>query len=233
MDWNDTYQLALPHMVEILTPLGSGTGYLLTYCGEDKQWAAIATAAHVVNHAHVRRQPIKIRHHASDEMVRIDGEERYVFVDRGFDSAQILIRREALTLPDTPIPLLPASSKLGVGLQVGWLGFPAFEHSRLCFFTGNVSAGSEWRGQYLVDGVAIEGVSGGPVLHSCPADGVQVVGILSGYAPNLTKGAPARGLLRIQDVYHAYLRLNAIQSPTEAARKQEEEKEAAFCASGY
>jgi hypothetical protein len=88
---------------------------------------------------------------------------------------------------------------LPIGAEVGWLGFPAIAQYTLCFFSGNVSAWQEWRNAYLIDGVAINGVSGGPVIYSTPTDGVQIVGCISAYRANRATGEALPGLSIAQD----------------------------------
>ena len=83
---------------------------------------------------------------------------------RDTDSAVILLFQTELKLPDIPIPLLPANITLPIGSEVGWLGFPGIDAQTLCFFSGNISARKP--AAYLIDGVAINGVSGGPVVYS-------------------------------------------------------------------
>ena len=67
--------------------------------------------------------------------------------------------------PEFALPLAPKDMFLRVGNDIGWLGFPAVEATRVCFFGGRVSAWNPNAKAYLVDGVAINGVSGGPAFH--------------------------------------------------------------------
>jgi len=82
----------------------------------------------------------------------------------------ILLPVGKLKLPEDLVPLRPIQNALPIGVEVGWLGYPAIGPWTLCFFRGNVSARQE--ASYLIDGVAINGVSGGPVFYSTPTDGV-------------------------------------------------------------
>jgi hypothetical protein len=96
----------------------------------------------------------------------------------------------------------------------------------LCFFTGAVSAGQPTRKAYLIDGVAINGVSGGPVFH-CPApDKVQIIGCVSAYHANRATGEALPGLLRAQDVSHFHGVAKHVQSIDEANIKKREFEEA-------
>ncbi len=68
-------------------------------------------------------------------------------------------------MPAEPLPLVPKDKFLKVGNKIGWLGFPAIQGANLCFFSGDISAWLQSQMAYLVDGVAINGVSGGPAFH--------------------------------------------------------------------
>ena len=94
--------------------------------------------------------------------------DRVIFLDRSTDSAVVLFLKGDLQLPELPIALLPAGEACGIGTDIGWLGYPAIEPNTLCFFAGVVSARLEATKSYLVDGVSIHGISGGPVFH-CPS----------------------------------------------------------------
>lgn len=111
---------------------------------------------------------------------------------------------------------------IDIGAEVGWLGFPAIASSTLCFFSGNISARQEFRNAYLIDGVAINGVSGGPVLHLTETDGVQIVGVVSAYSANRATGEALPGLAVAQDVSHFHDVANHIHSIDEANRKKVE-----------
>ena len=75
-----------------------------------------------------------------------------------------------------------------VGVELGWLGFPVFAPDKLCFFSGRVSNLDTESKQYLVDGVAVNGVSGGPAFYIRHEDkNPVVVGTVSSYYFNRQK----------------------------------------------
>jgi hypothetical protein len=148
--------------------------------------------------------------------------DRVIWDDSNTDSAVILIEAENLKIPETLIPLLPTTTPLLIGAEVGWLGFPAVAPSSLCFFSGNISARQEWRHAYLIDGVAINGVSGGPVMYSTEADGVQIVGSISAYVSNRATGETLPGLAIARDVSYLHDTISKIKSLDEASQKKEE-----------
>lgn len=134
----------------------------------------------------------------------------------------ILFEVGQLQLPETPKPLLPTDRILSIGAEVGWLGFPAIAPHTLCFFSGNISAWQEFSRTYLIDGVAINGVSGGPVLYSSQAAGVQIVGTISAYRANPVSGGTLPGLAFVQDVSHFHDVALRVRSIDEANRKKQE-----------
>lgn len=173
MNWDQVAQKVTPYIVKIETPSGYGTGFLSLY-NEDKSWCGISTAAHVVSDADEWQKPIRIRHQGSPEVLLLQPKDRTIFIDWKTDSAVVLFFKGNLNLPEVPITLLPVGTPLGIGVEVGWLGFPNIEQHTLCFFSGNVSARQEFRNAYLIDGVSIHGVSGGPVLFKHETEGVQI-----------------------------------------------------------
>ena len=224
MDWNQIVNKTRPHIVKIETQSGYGTGFLILYT-ESKVFCGIATSLHIVSHADEWQQPIRLRHHSSGQMVFLEANNRVIFTDWETDSAVIFFPRSEFPLPAEPINLLPSASIIPVGFEVGWLGFPAVAPYDVCFFSGNISARQEFRKAYLIDGVAINGVSGGPVIHGNTVDGIQFVGTVSAYHANRATGEALPGLLIAQDVSHFHDVASRIQSIDEANRKKAEFEE--------
>jgi hypothetical protein len=221
MNWDTVVQKVTPYIVKIETPTGYGTGFLSFY-NSDKSWCGIATAAHVVSDADEWQKPIRIRHQGSDNPVFLEPNERVIYKDWATDSAVVLFFKSNLNLPETPIALFPVGASLGIGVEVGWLGFPTIEANTLCFFSGTVSAKQEHRKAYIIDGVAIHGVSGGPVLFKSETDGVQIIGSVSQYRANRATGDTLPGLLIAQDVSMFHDVFDHVRSVDDAERKKKE-----------
>jgi hypothetical protein len=66
------------------------------------------------------------------------------------------------------------------GAPIGWMGFPGITEPELCFFHGHVSGYVGDPPTYLIDGVAINGVSGGPAFDNR----AHLIGLVSAYIPN-------------------------------------------------
>lgn len=219
LTWQKAVELIRPHVVRISTPSGSGTGFLLyrpaptpaPLCG-------IATAAHVIDQAHYWEQPIRIEHFASGKSMVIRPSERAIFLDENKDTSVILFAAKDLPLPDNPPTLAPANGSLKVGIEVGWLGFPAVSSRNLCFFSGRISCFMKDEHRYLVDGVAINGVSGGPTFFISAKDKETVIGVVSAYIPNRATGNTLPGLSVVTDVSHFQDVLKHFKSLEEAKK---------------
>lgn len=221
MDWNQVVEKVSPYIMEIHTPSGRGTGFLCMF-NSTKGMCGISTALHVIENADEWHQPIKLIHHNSRKNVFLKEADRAIITDPATDSAVILLSTPDFPFPEEPIPLLPMSNPLHIGNEVGWLGFPAIDSDVLCFFSGNISAKKGT--SYLIDGVAIHGVSGGPVLYVTPTEGVQIVGIVSAYRANRVTGEALPGLLYAKDVSHFHGVIDKIRSIDDAKQRKLEEE---------
>lgn len=220
MNWDDVVKKAADYVVKIDTPSGSGTGFLLGY-NQRKSFCMIATALHVVEESDNWQLPIRVFSHGFTSTMLLKESDRVVLKDEENDSA-VIICDPKLDLPESVIPLRPTNKRLDIGAEIGWLGYPGIDPRTLCFFSGNVSAAPLDRRIYLVDGVAINGVSGGPVLFSSGTDGVEFVGVVSAYRANRLTGDTLPGLLIAQDVSHLHDTLKFVKSRDEAAEKKSE-----------
>jgi hypothetical protein len=224
MNWNAIVEKVAPYVVKIETPTGHGTGFLCLY-NQDKSFLGIATARHVISDTDEWQQPLRIRHFPTQTTEFFKESDRTILSDPGTDSAVILISSGGdLQLPEDPIPLLPISSPLPIGTEVGWLGFPSIAAHTLCFFSGNISAREAGGHEYLIDGVAINGVSGGPVIYLTETAGIHIVGTISAYISNRATGSTLPGLAMARDVSHFHDMISMIKSLDEAKEKKQEQQ---------
>lgn len=219
MDWTNVVEKVTPYIVKINTPMGHGTGFIYMY-NENKTFCGIATAWHVIDYADEWQQPIRIYQPSSGNSLFLSYNQRVIFPEWNKDSAVILVPYRDLVFPEKVIPLFPTEAPLGIGVGVGWLGFPAIEPYTLCFFSGNISARQDFRNAYLIDGVAINGVSGGPVVYPTSTEGVQIIGTVSAYRPSRAGSDVLPGLLIAQDVSHFHEIIDRVKSMDEAARER-------------
>jgi hypothetical protein len=143
---------------------------------------------------------------------------------RNRDAATIIVNAQALPFPATTLPLLESSSHLKIGVEVGWVGFPAIAPINFCFFSGPISFFIEDESSYLIDGVAINGVSGGPVFRKLPNE-PELVGIVSAYKANRRATDTLPGLLVAQDITPVHEHIQQINNLDEAKETEEKQKQ--------
>ena len=222
MEWFEAVEKVAPYVVKIETPRGHGTGFLCLFNG-NRNLCGIATAFHVVEHADEWQEPIRLVHDGSPAPAFLTEGERVIFSNEGNDSAGILFPPGKLHLPQDLIPLIPVDRFAKVGVEVGWLGYPSVAPQNLCFFTGNISATAT--NAYFIDGVAINGVSGGPVFYRWGKD-IFILGTISAYYPNVRgTGNTLPGLSFAQGVAHFHQTIAQIRSLEEAREAQKEQSD--------
>lgn len=214
--WRKAVEIVKPHVVKIRTTRGFGTGFLCAYT-KDKKICAVATAAHVVDQSHLWEEPIRIQHHDSGQTKLLRASDRIIWLDTKLDTAVILFLKEKFSLPDKPLVFISEEKYLKVGIEIGWVGFPAVSPDNLCFFSGTNSCWvNDWK-TYLVDGVVINGVSGGPAFYRVKKS-IKVIGSVSAYLPNRVGATP--GLAMISDVDQFQNAIKRIKDMDEAKEKE-------------
>ena len=110
-----------------------------------------------------------------------DSYEIYRLGSRTYDTAiiEVKTRRKILAQEDL-LPLQDSDEPLLRGTEIGVVGFPGIVKDEFCFFKGDISGYLDKPPTYLVDGVVVSGVSGGPAFD---AHG-HIVGFVSTYIPN-------------------------------------------------
>lgn len=215
--WHDAVELLTPYIVRIWAPQGSGTGFIISN-SRSTPLCAVATAGHVIAHAHYREELVRIEHQASGNTILLRHHQRAINLQPESDTAAITFERGDLTLSTGNFPLTPKESYFKPGVEIGWLGYPAIPRASLCFFSGRISAWVQDDLGYLVDGVAINGVSGGPAFIR---DQI-VVGVVSAYIPNRATGEPLPGLAVVRGVEQFHQLAESFRTLDEA--KAEETK---------
>lgn len=215
--WIETVEIIKPYVFRIMTPHGSGTGFLCAY-NDDKTLCAVATAAHVVGDSYAWEELIKIEHFNSKEIKLLHAQERIIFFDNKnkSDTAVILFNKGNLDLPLKTLPLIQTRKYLKVGVEMGWVGFPSVSPNNLCFFSGRNSCWLDNIKTYLVDGVVINGVSGGPAFYPI-INNIKIIGSVTAYLPNRVGTTP--GLAMISDVDHYLKVIRTIKNLDEAKKK--------------
>lgn len=229
MEWHEAVEAVEPYIVGIITPQGSGTGFIFSHSQNGSAYG-VATAAHVVSYAHDWEMPIRVVHYSSGEQIMLRADSRAVFIDASQDSAALVFNKGELPFPEDPPSLIDEDKSIKVGVEIGWVGFPAVSAGQLCFFSGRISARQPANPGYLIDGVAINGVSGGPVMW-LGVDEFKYIGVVSAYIPNRATGESLPGLAVANDVnqfqelvktFHSVDEAQANQTPPSPAPSQEE-----------
>lgn len=190
--WADAVREVLPHVVRIEVPDSYGSGFHIAHRRERRQQlASIATAAHVVAHARKWQEPIRLSGHKSS--VALEPRQYRMALNDDLDLAIIEVPWEAVDFPPEPLPTVASARTLPSGFPIAWCGYPNIVEEINCFFSGHVSAPLAAEGDYLVDGVVIHGVSGGPAFVQAGGQ-CTIVGVLSQYLPNRTNGDSLPGL---------------------------------------
>ena len=138
------------------------------------------------------------------------------------DLAFIIFSKSLLNIDITPPQIVEPGVTKSTGLEIGWCGFPGIVPTELCFFHGFISDPYLWG--YLVDGVIIHGVSGGPAFYI--QDGQpRICGVITQYLPNNATGQslPGLGFIASVEPYQETLsRLRSIEDAENAAEEQRE-----------
>jgi len=216
-EWYEAVDALRPRMVRIATPVGTGSGFLLPWQSKTGL-CAIATASHVIDHAFYWEQPIRLDQIETGKSVLVRQDQRAIFSNSKLDTAVLVIETSIIQPPEGELSFVPEEKYLRVGNEVGWLGFPAITPS-LCFFSGRISAWREEEKAYLIDGVAINGVSGGVVFSLRDVD-PMVVGVVSAYVPNRATGEVLPGLAIARDVSYLHQQATNFASLDDARSAQ-------------
>lgn len=216
--WTDTVDLVRPYVFRISTPGGRGTGFQL-FCS--KNLCGIATALHVIQHADDWEEPIRLTQHNSGDTCLLRPSDRAVFIYPNRDLAFLVFNPKEFKLENKQVNIIPPNKRLRQGVSIGWCGFPSVSPNDLCFFSGHVSSWIAREEAYLIDGVAINGVSGGPAFSAEPV----LCGVVSAYIPNRATGETLPGVCLIRDVAPYQERLKELESLEEAQDESESESD--------
>ncbi len=138
------------------------------------------------------------------------------------DIAVTMFTNEKIELPSDELTLVPEDKHIKPGIHIGWAGYPSVAPNDFSFFSGAVSCFLESQLSYLVDGVAINGVSGGPALTVMPKNIIHLVGLVSAYIPNRMMGESLPGVCFVVGIHSFYQFIKKIKSVDEAQDKQKE-----------
>ena len=220
LNWENDVKKISPCVVKIETPDHHGTGFFLQKTKDGE--TVIATARHVLEQADKWQQPIRVYDSTCSNFSLIRDCDRVVFLEtlQGADSSFMIISRDVeLKFPQQPLPFSPVISTIPIGASVGWVGFPGLAANNLCFFSGAISSRLP-PGKfpcYLIDGVAIGGVSGGPIFYR-DSKGLKVIGVISAYITGKTGDEAVPGLAVAEDIRTIQTTIDHLYEWTEQER---------------
>lgn len=188
------------YVVKIETPDGHGSGFIVPNPAGTKNIRCIVTAFHVIKHSYEWQEPIRIVFPFDNKRVLLSVSDRHIIPAQGRDQAVIQFSAQWIQVPDSNIAFPNEDEYYVEGVNVGWLGFPALFPSNRCFFNGVISSYLESAEAYLVDGIAINGVSGGPAFVLGKNESPIVVGLVTEYRPNLSTGTPLPGMSIVRSI---------------------------------
>ncbi len=222
-NWSNALATIKPYIYKIFTQDGSGTGFVISY-HQNGNLCGVATAYHVVKNAHEWKQPIKLLHNDSQKLFVLEHNERAIFVYPDKDLAFILFNDKETDIKSALPALVPFDKFVKQGIEVGWCGFPSVAPHQLCFFAGYVSCFFNATSSYLIDGVAINGVSGGPVFHvNSTNQKVYICGVVSAYIPNKVNGDTLPGVCYVTSTSTYHPLLESLVTLSQAKKKAEEQ----------
>jgi len=218
--WAKAVRTVSEHVVLIETPGGRGTGFVVRPPPGSND-SCVVTAWHVICHADDWQEPIKITHFPSGKQAFLAPDARAINTARGRDQAIVLFSADNLPLPKASLPFSKVDTRYNEGVEIGWLGFPAVAPSNLCFFCGHISTWLKQDEAYLVDGVAINGISGGPAFVQDKDENPIVIGLVTEYRPNFVTGEPLPGVSLVRSINPLLKHYTEIQKQIAAATVQE------------
>ncbi|MDQ7838930.1 MAG: serine protease [Thermodesulfobacteriota bacterium] len=205
MEWSQALDEVRKFTFKIITPQGSGTGFLITL--REQGVCGVATAYHVIEHAFSWEEPIKLLHTFTNRTILLRVPDRYILPNPTNDAAIVMFMKGDLDVDGNLLTLAPEDKYLRPGNEIAWAGYPAIAPDEFSFFNGHVSCYLNSANAYLVDGVAINGVSGGPTFTMIDSQ-VYVIGIVSAYIPNRITGESLPGVCFVTAVkpFHEFMK---------------------------
>lgn len=189
------------YVVRIEIPNSYGTGFLVAReeISNGKVVAVIASAYHVIEHAAQCNTPIIVTHHSSGKKIKLAGTGRGITAHKDHDLAVLRLPFELLPFPEKNLTLNRSNRKYLPGTNMYWCGLPNNARNHLCLFRGCISSQCNESEGYLVDGVAIHGVSGGPAFI-VKEEMLVIIGIVAAYIPNMATGEPLPGMSLVRSI---------------------------------
>jgi hypothetical protein len=186
LPWDKVVDRVTPIVFRVYAGRSAGTAFVVALGSEketSRNCAILATADHVL--ADSVDTADKVRLVSADRQRIFDADIDEIRIQplgtKIHDTMLILLKSKNPILEhDDLLPMMQWDLMMPKGAEIGWLGYPGITEPELCFFHGHVSGHWHEPPTYLIDGVAINGVSGGPAFDNR----AHLVGLVSAYIPN-------------------------------------------------
>lgn len=198
--WHQAVGVIKRFVVKIETPSGHGTGFVVPAPAGRKNASCLVTAYHVIEHAYKWNEPIRIVYPEGGRHFVLDSAGRTIIPAIVRDQAIIEFSVSDVNFPVEKLEFTDANEHYLDGNSIGWIGFPALVPDNACFFRGVISSYVGNSESYLVDGVAINGVSGGPSFVLNAQGKVVVIGLVTEYHPNVATGKTLPGMSVVRSI---------------------------------
>jgi Trypsin-like peptidase domain len=186
LDWDEVVDRVTPIVFRVYAGRSAGTAFVVSL-GTEKatllNCAILATADHVL--ATSVDTADKVRLVSADRQKTFDADVDEMRIqplgERIHDTMLILLKsKKPILEQEKLLPMLQWDLVMPKGSPIGWMGYPGMMEPELCFFHGHVSGFVNDPPTYLIDGVAISGVSGGPAFNNK----AHLIGLVSAYIPS-------------------------------------------------
>jgi len=202
LSWSQAVSQMKQNLVKVSTVGGGyGSGFLIPPPEKAPGNLCVLTAFHAIKHAYETGATIVIESAVASGKIVLPSRARSVFVAVDRDQAIISFNGPKDFEKLHTVTFLSKDRHCIPGVELGWLGFPGLKVSQNvpCFLSGHVSAYIEEAEAYLVDGVSIHGLSGGPVFY-CDDGKVVLAGIVTNYFPNAVNNQAWPGLAMFRTI---------------------------------
>lgn len=186
LPWDKIVDRVTPIVFRVYAGRSAGTAFIISL-GTEKETslncAILATADHVLAASVDTAE--KVRLVSADRQKVFDADMDEIRVQplgsKAHDTMLVLLKsKKPILEQEKLLPMLRWDLVMPKGAPIGWMGYPGITEPELCFFHVHVSGFVNEPPTYLIDGVAVNGVSGGPAFDNRS----HLVGLVSAYIPN-------------------------------------------------
>ena len=195
-EWQEMSKIAEKSVFRLVVGNAQGTSFVISV-GEDEKnniyETTFITALHVVESIKQTDEPEIFDLHGNRVYDKVNHKATIAkFGDPSDDTAVIVFKSNRPVISkNLLLPLRDKELNLSRATEIGWLGYPGFARTNLCFFHGYVPAYDNSGERYLLDGAANQGVSGAPAF----TQNGELIGLISAYESDSNNNLP--GLISV------------------------------------